>query len=127
MISPQYVNELASLYTQMNSHPGEERPLVESLKPSNKPNQEVIEDEEPEWKRLIRNGLKKQKRHMAPTVADVPRDNLPDAEENEEHPYIAHKAQEYLESVLNDVPTAAGGVNIHSEIKKAFIAGARAN
>ncbi len=85
MTSPQYVNDLASLYTRMYNHPGDERPLEENFEPSNKANVEVVEDEEPNWKKLIRNGLKKQKRHMAPTIADVPRDDIPDAHEEEEH------------------------------------------
>jgi hypothetical protein len=69
----------------MYNHPGDERPLEENFEPSNKANVEVVEDEEPNWKKLIRNGLKKQKRHMAPTIADVPRDDIPDAHEEEEH------------------------------------------
>jgi len=85
MTSPQYVNDLSSLYTRMYNHPGDERPLEENFEPSNKANVEVVEDEEPNWKKLIRNGLKKQKRHMAPTIADVPRDDIPDAHEEEEH------------------------------------------
>ena len=85
MTSPQYVNDLASLYTRMYNHPGDERPLEENFEPSNKANVEVVEDEEPNWKKLIRNGLKKQKRHMAPTIADVPRDDIPDAHEEEEN------------------------------------------
>jgi len=85
MTSPQYVNDLGSLYTRMYNHPGAERPLEENFEPSNKANVEVVEDEEPNWKKLIRNGLKKQKRHMAPTIADVPRDDIPDAHEEEEN------------------------------------------
>ena len=136
MTSPQYINDLASLYTRMHTHPGVKRPLAENFGPSlstgpsvahGKDNREVEEDDEPDWKRLIRSGLKKQKRHMAPTIADVPRDNIPDAEESEENQNVLHKAQEYLESVINVIPIAVGGVNIHSEIKKAFIAGTRAN
>jgi len=69
----------------MYNHPGDERPLEENFEPSNKANVEVVEDEEPNWKKLIRNGLKKQKRHMAPTIADVPRDDIPDAHEEEEN------------------------------------------
>jgi hypothetical protein len=123
MTNPQYVNELASLYTRMRNHPGEERPLTETFEPSNKPNQEVIEDKEPDWKKLIRSGLKKQKRHMAPTIADVPRDNLDDAEDEEN---VDHRAQKYLETIIDEVPTAVGGVNIHRVIKDAFIAGTKA-
>ena len=59
-------------------------PLEETFEPSTKADVEVVEDEEPNWKKLIRNWSKKQKRHMPPTVADVPRDDIPDAHEEEE-------------------------------------------
>ena len=85
MTGPQYINDLSSLYTRMYNHPGRERPLEENFEPSNKPNVEVVEDEEPNWKKLIRGMPKKQKRHMSPTIADVPRDNIPDAHEEEEN------------------------------------------
>ena len=85
MTGPEYITELASLYTRMYNHPGDERPLEENFEPSNKANVEVVEDEEPNWKKLIRNWSKKQKRHMPPTVADVPRDDIPDAHEEEEN------------------------------------------
>lgn len=154
MTSPQYVNDLSSIYTRMYNHPGDERPLEENFEPSNKANVEVVEDEDPNWKKLIRNGLKKQKRHMAPTIADVPRDNIPDAHEEEENqdigvgsdimgnyldalekknildnvdqPRHGDRAQEYLETVIDKIPTAVGGVNLHTEIKKAFLAGTKA-
>ena len=60
---------------------------------------------------------------MAPTIADVPRDNLDDAEDEEN---VDHRAQKYLETIINEVPTAVGGVNIHRVIKDAFIAGTKA-
>ena len=154
MTGPQYINELASLYTRMYNHPGEERLLDENFEPSNKANVEVVEDEEPNWKKTIRTGLKNQKRHMAPTVADVPRDDLSDAHEEEENqdigvgsdimssylgalekknildnpdrPRHGDRAQEYLKTVMDKIPTAAGGVNLHTEIKKAFLAGTKA-
>ena len=31
MTNPQYINELAALYTRMHKHPGEERPLTEKF------------------------------------------------------------------------------------------------
>tara|TARA_R110000824_G_scaffold3650_1_gene17261 strand:+ start:1722 stop:2201 length:480 start_codon:yes stop_codon:yes gene_type:complete len=158
MTGPQYINDLSSLYTRMYNHPGRERPLEENFEPSNKPNVEVVEDEEPNWKKLIRGMPKKQKRHMSPTIADVPRDNIPDAHEEEENQDVGvgsdimgtyldalekkkildgqpgggetqdpeFQAHEYLKTVIDKIPTAVGGVNIHTEIKKAFIAGINA-
>jgi len=85
MTSPTYVSDLASVYTQMYNHPGHERPLNEKYAPSTLTNREVEDDEDdPDWKKLIRKHAKKQKRHMAPTVADVPRGDVPDAYEGEE-------------------------------------------
>ncbi len=85
MTSPSYVNDLASVYTQMYNHPGHERPLNEKYAPSTLTNREVEDDEDdPDWKKVIRKHAKKQKRHMAPTVADVPRGDVPDAYEGEE-------------------------------------------
>jgi len=147
MTSPSYVNDLASLYTRMYNHPGHERPLNEKFEPSTHPNHEVEEDEDPNWKKLLRRHAKKQQRHMPPTIADVSRDDIPDAEESEENQdvgvgsdfmdkYLAglesknqsanHQAQQYLETIIDEVPTAVGGVNIHSIIKDAFIAGTKA-
>jgi len=85
MKSPSYVNDLASVYTQMYNHPGHERPLNEKYAPSTLTNREVEDDEDdPDWKKLIRKHAKKQKRHMAPTVADASKDDIPDAYEGEE-------------------------------------------
>ena len=52
MTDPQYVNELAALYTRMHNHPGEERPLTEKFGPPTKPNREVVSDDQPKWKKL---------------------------------------------------------------------------
>tara|TARA_R100000005_G_C4911707_1_gene149075 strand:- start:248 stop:778 length:531 start_codon:yes stop_codon:yes gene_type:complete len=85
MKSPSYVNDLASVYTQMYNHPGHERPLNEKYAPSTLTNREVEDDEgDPDWKKRIRKLAQKKKRHMAPTVADVPRGDVPDAYEGEE-------------------------------------------
>jgi len=147
MTGPQYVNDLSDVYTRMYNHPGNERPLNERFEPSDQTNREVEEDEDPNWKKLLRKHAKKQQRHMPPTIADVPRDDIPDAEENEEHQNVgvgsdfmdkyldglearnqsaSHQAQQYLETIIDNVPTAVGGVNIHSIIKDAFIAGTKA-
>ena len=84
MTKASYVNDLASVYTDMYIPPGNEKPLNEKFTPSTLSNREVEIDDDPEWKKRIRNHAKKQKRHMAPTVADVPRDEIPDADEGEE-------------------------------------------
>ena len=147
MTGPQYVNDLSDVYTRMYNHPGDERPLNERFEPSRHTNREVEEDGDPNWKKVLRKHAKKQKRHMGPTVADVPRDNIPDAEESEENQDVGvgsdimgryldalelknqsadHQAQQYLETIIGDVPTAAGGKNIHRIIKDAFIAGTKA-
>ena len=47
MTNPQYVTDLASLYTRMNNHPGEDMSLTENFEPSTHPNHEVEEDEDP--------------------------------------------------------------------------------
>ena len=101
MIRPAYVNELASLYTQMNNHPGHERPLNEKFEPSTHPNHEVEEDEDPNWKKLLRRHAKKQQRHMPPTIADVPRDDIPDASEDEEAS-TAELAMKYVLELIGE-------------------------
>ena len=85
MTGPQYVNDLSDLYTRMYNHPGHERPLNERFEPSRHPNREVEEDEDPPWKKLLQKYAKKGERHRGPTIADVPRDDIPDAEESEEN------------------------------------------
>ena len=91
MTSPTYVSDLASVYTQMYNPPGRERPLNEKFAPSTLTNREVEDDEDdPDWKKLIRKHAKKQKRHMAPTVADASKDDIPDAYEGEEEVVEEH-------------------------------------
>ena len=153
MTGPQYVNDLSSLYLRMYNHPGDERSLNEKRAPDFHPNHEVEEDEDPNWKKVLRKHARKQKRHIGPTVADVPRDDIPDAHEDEENQDIGvgsdlvnqyldalekkkvidsgeddyeSQAHEYLKTIINNVPTAAGGKNIHRIIKDAFIAGTKA-
>ena len=147
MTSPQYVNDLSDVYTRMYNPPCHERPLNERFEPSHHTNREVEEDEDPNWKKVLRKHAKKQKRHMGPTIADVSRDDIPDAEESEENQDVGvgsdimgryldvlelknqsadHRAQQYLETIIDDVPTAVGGKNIHRIIKDAFVAGTKA-
>ena len=144
MIKPQYVRDISDVYTKMYNHPGEEKPLVLQEK---SPDVEDVE-ETPSWKKILRGAAKKQNRKEPPYATQV--EPHEDATEEEEHSnqdvgvgsefvgkYLDalelknqsadHQAQEYLESVIDDVPTAVGGVNIHRVIKDAFIAGTKAN
>ena len=145
MIKPQYVRDICDVYTAMYNSPGDEKPLVLQ--------EEALDVEKtPTWKKVLQRETKKQNR-KPPYVTHVePRE---DASEEEEHPnkdvgvgsdmvtrYLDgleknkaldssgssadDQAQKYLETIINEVPTAVGGVNIHSVIKKAFIAGANA-
>jgi hypothetical protein len=79
MTDPQYVNELAALYTRMHNHPGEERPLTEKFGPPTKPNREVVSDDEPKWKKLLRKSYQDKKDAV---VADVPKEAEECEEEN---------------------------------------------
>ena len=107
MTSPQYVNELSSLYTRMYEHPGHEKPLNETFEPSTHTNHEVEEEDDPDWKKTIQKLAKKNKRHMAPTIADVPRDDIPDAHENEEE--VVQESPMMLARMA--IPYAAGALN----------------
>ena len=140
MTDPRYVNNLADIYTEMYDPSGRERPLTEARSKDH-------DYDMPKWKRLLNQHAQKEKFHRGqhPVVIE-PRE---DASEEEEHPnkdvgvgsdfmnkYLDglearnqsadHQAQEYLKSVIDDVPTAVGGVNIHRVIKDAFIAGTKA-
>jgi len=83
MTDPQYVKELANLYTSMHNHPGIEKPLplTEKFGPVTRPDREIVNDDEPKWKKLLRKSFSDKKEA---TVADVPRDDISDAEEGEE-------------------------------------------
>jgi len=140
MTDTRYVNNLADIYTEMYDPSGRERPLTEA-------HSEDHDYDMPEWKRLLNQHAQKEKFHRGPRAPHhEPRE---DASEEEEHPnkdvgvgsdfmnkYLDglearnqsadHQAQEYLKSVIDDVPTAVGGVNIHRVIKDAFIAGTKA-
>jgi hypothetical protein len=139
MTNPQYVNNLAEIYTEMYNPSGRERPLTED---HNKDHDYDI----PKWKRLLNQAAQKEKFHRGPRAAHR---EEPVSVEEEEHPnqdvgvgsdfmdkYLdglearnqsaGHQAQQYLETIIDNVPTAVGGVNIHSIIKDAFIAGTKA-
>jgi len=103
MTRPQYVSDLSDVYTRMYNHPGHERPLNERFEPSRHTNREVEEDEDPNWKKVLRKHAKKQKRHMGPTIADVSRDDIPDAhEEGEEENSKANLAIKLVLELLGE-------------------------
>jgi hypothetical protein len=142
MTRPQYVTDLSNVYTDMYNPPGKERPLMEKHSCDEEHDYDI-----PKWKRLLNQHAKEEESRRAPHATQShPRE---DASEDEEHPnrdvgvgsdfanqYIdalelrnqstGHQAQQYLETIIDDVPTAVGGVNIHSIIKDAFIAGTKA-
>ena len=95
MTDPQYVNELAALYTRMHNHPGEERPLTEKFGPPTKPNREVVSDDEPKWKKLLRKSYQDKKDAV---VADVPKE----AEECEEENTKASLAIKLVRELLDE-------------------------
>ncbi len=142
MTNPGYVNNIGDIYTEMYNPSGRERPLTEKHSCDEEHDYDI-----PKWKRLLNQHAQKEKFHRGLRVAY--REPREDASEEEEHPnkdvgvgsdfmnkYLDgletrnqsadHQAQEYLESVIDDVPTAVGGVNIHRVIKDAFIAGTKA-
>ena len=95
MTDPQYINELAALYTRMHKHPGEERPLTEKFGPPTKPNREVVSDDEPKWKELLRKSYQDKKDAV---VADVPKE----AEECEEENTKASLAIKLVRELLDE-------------------------
>jgi hypothetical protein len=136
MTDPHYVNDLASLYASMHNPSSEERPLEEKYS----------HEKEPEWKKILRDEALKTRRQQPPYAQH--HEEQSDASEEEENKNIGvgsdfmdkylgglearnqsadHQAQKYLEDIIDDVPTAVGGVNIHRIIKDAFIAGTKAN
>jgi hypothetical protein len=138
MTDPRYVNNLADIYTEMYDPSGRERPLTEA-------HSEDHDYDMPRWKRLLNQHAQKEKFHRGQHPAVIePREDPDESEENQDvgvgsdfmNKYLDglearnqsgdHQAQEYLESIIDDVPTAVGGVNIHRVIKDAFIAGTKA-
>ena len=148
MIRPQYVTDLSNVYTEMYHPSGRERPLTEK-----QINDDDHDYDIPKWKRLLNQHAKEEELKRPPHAAHA--DPGEDASEEEELPnqdvgvgsdvmgdYLdalemqkqlvgdevkpEDQAQKYIEAIIDEVPTAVGGVNIHSEIKKAFIAGMKA-
>ncbi len=139
MIKPQYVRDISDVYTKMYNHPGEEKPLVLQEKALD------VKDT-PKWKKILRGAALEQNRKEPPYAGhSEPREDAHEDEENKNigvgsdfmDKYLGglearnqsadHQAQKYLEDIIDDVPTAVGGVNIHRIIKDAFIAGTKAN
>ena len=122
MTGPQYVNDLSDVYTRMYNHPGHERPLNERFEPSRHTNREVEEDKDPNWKKVLQKHAKKQKRHMGPTIADVPRDDIPDAhEEGEEENSKANLAIKLVLELIGEAEhndAAAKALNIIRDLVK---------
>jgi len=106
----------------MYNHPGHERPLNERFEPSRHTNREVEEDEDPNWKKVLRKHAKKQKRHMGPTIADVSRDDIPDAhEEGEEENSKASLAIKLVLELIGEAEhndAAAKALNIIRDLVK---------
>ena len=140
MTDPRYVNKLSEIYTEMYMPSGKERPLTEKHSCDEEHDYDI-----PKWKRLLNQHAQKEKFHRGLRVAyREPREDADESEENQDvgvgsdfmNKYLDgleaknqsadHQAQEYLESIIDDVPTAVGGVNIHRVIKDAFIAGTKA-
>ena len=148
MIRPQYVTDISNVYTEMYQPTGRERPLTEKQM-----NDDDHDYDIPKWKRLLNQHAKEEELKRPPHAAHA--DPGEDASEEEELPnqdvgvgsdvmgdYLdalemqkqlvgdevepEDQAQKYIEAIIDEVPTAVGGVNIHSEIKKAFIAGMKA-
>jgi len=152
MTRPQYITDLSNVYTEMYHPSGRERPLTEKQMNDNDHDDEHDYDI-PKWKRLLNQHAQEEQSKRPPHAAHA--DPRKDASEEEERPnqdvgvgsdvmgdYLdalemrkqlidtevepEDQAQKYLEAIIDEVPTAVGGVNIHSEIKKAFIAGTKA-
>ena len=140
MTDPRYVNNLSEIYTEMYRPAGKERPLTEKHSCDEEHDYDM-----PRWKRLLNQHAQKEKFHRGPRAPHhEPREDADESEENQDvgvgsdfmNKYLDgleaknqsadHQAQEYLESIIDDVPTAVGGVNIHRVIKDAFIAGTKA-
>lgn len=147
MTDPRYVNDLSNVYTEMYTPAGRERPLTEQQVKDARGEEEEHDYDIPKWKRLLTKHAAKEKFKRPPYAhTSYPRE---ETTEEEEQPgqdvgpgsavvskYIdvlelknqtaGHQAQQYLETIIDNVPTAAGGVNIHRIIKDAFIAGTKA-
>jgi len=137
MTSPQYVNDLSTVYTQMYNSPNEEKVLEEKSKDH--------DYDIPKWARVLHKHKQEERRKQGPRTVHVePQEDAWEEDENEDvgvgsdfvGKYLDalevknqsgdHRAQQYLETIIDEVPTAVSGKNIHRIIKDAFIAGTKA-
>tara|TARA_R110000824_G_scaffold119346_1_gene273385 strand:+ start:3085 stop:3498 length:414 start_codon:yes stop_codon:yes gene_type:complete len=136
MTSPQYVKELTSVYEEMYNPPGNEKVLEEKS--------EEHDFDIPKWARVLHKHKQEEDNKRPPHTAHVEQEVDAEEDENENtgvgsglvNKYLDalelknqstdHQAQEYLKTIIDIVPTAVGGVNIHKIIKDAFIAGTKA-
>ena len=150
MTRPQYITDLSNVYTEMYHPAGRERPLTEQQVKDIHGQEEEHDYDIPKWKKLLNQHAEGERfkrpphsaHHEAPVKveeenedigvgSDLVGDYLDALEKKNILDDLDHGggdlAQEYLKTVIDKIPTAVGGVNIHSEIKKAFIAGTKAN
>jgi len=140
MTRPQYVRDLSDVYTEMYYPSGNERPLTEKQMNNDEHDYDI-----PEWKRLLHKHAQKEERKRPPHAAHV--EPSVDAEEDEnenigvgsdfmtaflddkeaQNRELEHTAQDYLITIIDDIPTAVGGINLHRVVKDAFIAGVRSS
>ena len=140
MTSPRYVNDIGNVYAQMYNLPDGERVLEEKSKDD--------DYDIPKWARILHKHKQEEDRKQPPYTAHVEPEIEPEEDENEnirtgdnlantyvelrnqakvtELKIVEDQAQEYLKTVMDEVPGVVGGVNLHTEIKKAFIAGTNA-
>jgi len=129
MTDPLYVRDLNQIYTEMYT-------------PSSK--EKVLEEKDhdydiPKWARVLHKHKQEEGRSQPPHLAHQEPEADAEEDENEDvgvgkyldgleakNQSADHQAQQYLETIIDEVPTAVGGVNIHTVIKKAFIAGTNA-
>ena len=140
MTRPQYVRDISDVYIEMYNPPGNERPLTEKQMNNDEHDYDI-----PEWKRLLYKHAQKEDRKRPPHAAHA--EPSVDAEEDEnenigvgsdfmasflddkeaQNREVDDSAQEYLKTIIDDIPTAVGGINIHKVVKDAFTAGARSH
>tara|TARA_R100001082_G_scaffold56632_1_gene31209 strand:- start:905 stop:1219 length:315 start_codon:yes stop_codon:yes gene_type:complete len=104
MTDPSYVSDINQVYTSMYNPQPSERVLEEK-------NHDY---DIPKWARLLHKHKQEKDQTGPPHIAHI--EPEADAEESNEEP--EHKANQYVDSIIDIVK---------SEIKKAFIAGTKAN
>ena len=140
MTRPQYVRDLSDVYTEMYYPSGNERPLTEKQM-----NDDDHDYDIPEWKRLLHKHAQKEEHKRPPHAAYVEPSVDTEEDENEnigvgsefmtaflddkeaQNREVDDAAQEYLKTIIDDIPAAVGGINLHSVVRDAFTAGARSH